>query len=70
LSVPREIRWLPRIVLAVVVALYLSLVLHLHPTNFFGFSQDDTLYFSSAKAIAEGHGYILPSVPGTPPATK
>ena len=70
MSVPREIRWLPRIVLAVIVALYLSLVLHLHPTNFFGFSQDDTLYFSSAKAIAEGHGYILPSVPGTPPATK
>src|SRR6202008_2943637 len=29
-----------------------------------------TLYFSSAKAIAEGRGYILPSVPGPPPATK
>ena len=49
---------------------YVFFVVRLHPTNFFGFSHDDTLYFSSAKAIAEGHGYILPSVPGTPSATK
>jgi len=33
-------------------------------------TQDDTIYFSSAQALAAGRGYILPSVPGTPPATK
>jgi len=70
LNRPREFRWLPWIVLSGIVVLYLSLVAHLHPTNFFGLSQDDSLYFSSAKAIAEGHGYILPSVPGSPAATK
>src|SRR5260370_26088825 len=63
-------RSLPWIALSAIVLSYLCLVIRLHPTNFFGLSQDDTLYFSSAKAIAEGHGYILPSVPGTPPATK
>jgi hypothetical protein len=65
-----EFRLLPWIALLVIVVGYLLLVVHLHPTNFFGLSQDDTLYFSSAMAIAEGRGYILPSVPGTPPATK
>jgi 4-amino-4-deoxy-L-arabinose transferase-like glycosyltransferase len=58
------------IILSVIVLSYLCLVIRLHPTNFFGLSEDDTLYFSSARSIAEGHGYILPSVPGTPPATK
>ncbi|HJY79561.1 MAG TPA: hypothetical protein VKK81_00540, partial [Candidatus Binatia bacterium] len=28
------------------------------------------MYFSSAKALAEGRGYIIPSLPGTPPQTK
>src|SRR5260370_12451951 len=63
-------RSLPWIALSAIVLSYLCLVIRLHPTNFFGLSQDDTLYFSSAKAIAEGHGYILPSVPGTSAATK
>lgn len=54
---------------AIIVA-YVFFVVRLHPTSFFGFSHDDTLYFSSAKAIAEGHGYILPSLPGTPSASK
>jgi 4-amino-4-deoxy-L-arabinose transferase-like glycosyltransferase len=36
----------------------------------FGQFHDDTLYFSSAKALAEGRGYIIPSVPGTPYQTK
>jgi 4-amino-4-deoxy-L-arabinose transferase-like glycosyltransferase len=63
-------RFLPWIALAAIILSYLCLVIRLHPTNFFGLSEDDTLYFSSAKSIAEGHGYILPSVPGTPPATK
>src|SRR5260370_42466293 len=58
------------IALFAIVVAYVFFVVRLHPTNFFGFSHDDALYFSSAKVIAEGHGYILPSVPGAPPATK
>ena len=42
----------------------------LHPTNLFGETEDDSIYFSSAKGIAEGRGYVLASFPGTPPATK
>jgi len=33
-------------------------------------TEDDSIYFSSAKALSEAKGYILPSVPGAPPATK
>ncbi len=69
-SVPRALRFLPWIALSAIILIYLCLVIRLHPANFFGLSEDDTLYFSSAKAITEGRGYILPSVPGTPPATK
>jgi hypothetical protein len=65
-----QVRFLPWIALSAIILGYLCLVVRLHPTNFFGLSEDDTLYFSSARAIAEGHGYVLPSVPGTPPATK
>lgn len=67
---PRALRFLPWIALSAIILIYLCLVIRLHPANFFGLSEDDTLYFSSAKSIAEGRGYILPSVPGTPPATK
>jgi hypothetical protein len=63
-------RFLPPVILAVVVAAHLLSVLALNPPCLFGLSQDDTLYFSSAKAIAEGRGYILPSLPGSPAATK
>src|SRR5262245_37900939 len=63
-------RVLPLIVLPVIVFLYALLVLHIHPTDLFGLTQDDSIYFSSAKALSEGHGYILPSLPGTPAATK
>src|SRR6266403_1886339 len=66
----RKTRWLVWIALSAVLVGYVFFVVRLRPANFFGFSHDDTLYFSSAKAIAEGHGYILPSVPGTPSATK
>jgi len=63
-------RLLPAIVLPFILAAHLLSVLHLHPTKLFGLQQDDALYFSSAKALAEGHGYILPSLPGRPAATK
>jgi 4-amino-4-deoxy-L-arabinose transferase-like glycosyltransferase len=66
----RNARLLPWIAFAAIVLGYLLFVIRLHPTNFFGYSQDDTLYFSSAKAIADGQGYVLPSVPGTPAASK
>ena len=56
--------------LSLILAIYITAVLSLRPTNFFGATEDDSIYFSSAKALAEGRGYILPSVPGTPPATK
>lgn len=61
------IRWLA---LAAVIAVYLAAVLQLHPANFFGATQDDTIYFASARALAQGQGYVLPSLPGAPAATK
>lgn len=66
----RKARLLPWIVLTAIVLSYLACVIRLHPANFFGLSEDDSLYFSSAKAIADGQGYILPSIPGAPSATK
>jgi hypothetical protein len=62
--------WLVWIALSAILAAYVAAVVNLHPTNFFGLSEDDSLYFSSAKALAQGQGYVLPSFPGTPPATK
>ena len=56
--------------LAGIAILYLTAIVRLHPANFFGVTQDDTIYFSSARALTAGSGYVLPSVPGTPPATK
>src|ERR1700722_8014979 len=61
---------LPWIGLAVLLILFLTIMVGLKPANFFGSFSDDALYFSSAKSLAEGHGYILPSIPGTPAATK
>ncbi|MFZ0522951.1 MAG: hypothetical protein WAL95_18125 [Candidatus Acidiferrales bacterium] len=60
---------LPWLGLILILALYVISVVRLRPANYFGLTQDDTVYFSSAKALAEGQGYILPSVPGTPKAT-
>jgi hypothetical protein len=42
----------------------------LRPADRFGFYHDDTLYFSSAQALAEGRGYIIPSLPGQPRQSK
>ena len=41
-----------------------------HPTRWFGRYGDDAAYFSSAKSLAEGRGYVIPSLPGEPPQTK
>ena len=66
----QNFRPLPLFVLLLILAAHLVSVLHLHPTKLFGLQQDDALYFSSGKALAEGRGYILPSLPGAPAATK
>jgi 4-amino-4-deoxy-L-arabinose transferase-like glycosyltransferase len=59
---------LPWIGLAAILTLYVAFIIWLRPTNLFGLQQDDSVYFSSAKAIAQGRGYVLPSVPGEPSA--
>jgi hypothetical protein len=72
-KVPRGVLkppWLVWLFLSLILAGYATSIVRLHPTNFFGATEDDSIYFSSAKALAEGRGYILPSLPGTPPATK
>ena len=38
--------------------------------EWFGRFHDDAIYLSSAKALAGGQGYVMPSVPGEPPQTK
>lgn len=53
-----------------VLLLFLGYLAWLHPTDWFGRNTDDAAYFSSAKALAEGRGYIIPSLPGNPPQTK
>jgi hypothetical protein len=61
---------LPWFGLLLVLAFYAALVWSLTPTNYFGLTEDDSLYFSSGKALADGQGYIMPSLPGSPQATK
>lgn len=67
---PRWRATLPWVGLVCILCAYVVTVIRLHPTNFFGMSEDDTFYLSSAKAIAQSNGYIMPSLPGTPVATK
>ena len=63
-------RYLPWLGLLCILVSFVIAVIRVHPTNFFGYSEDDSIYFSSAKALAEGKGYVLVSFPGTPAATK
>jgi len=63
-------RTLPWFGLCCILVVYFFSVLRFNPLDLFGTTQDDSLYFSSAKAIANQQGYILPSVPGGPVATK
>jgi hypothetical protein len=60
----------PWLGLVCILAAFVAAVIRLHPTIFFGYTEDDSIYFSSAKGLAEGKGYVLASVPGTPAATK
>jgi hypothetical protein len=49
---------------------YVVVVVRSHPLTYFGLLRDDAIYFSSAEALASGHGYVLPFLPGSPRATK
>jgi len=53
-----------------IAVVYVVSIVRIHPTYLFGLTEDDGIYLSSAKALAEGRGYILPYLPGNPPATK
>lgn len=68
IRVPKPVA--PWICLAGTLALFLLYLATLHPANWFGKYRDEALYFSSAKALAEGRGYVLSSLPGNPPQTK
>jgi hypothetical protein len=57
-------------VLAGILALYVFSALRLSPIASFGSFRDDAIYFSSAKALAVGQGYIVPSFPGLLPSMK
>jgi MFS family permease len=63
----KTIIWLA---LVCIIALYLLSLYRLHPTSLFGQYHDDTIYFGTAKALADGRGYIIPSFPGTPSQSK
>lgn len=65
----KENRWV-WLALAAILVLYVFSALRVNPVATFGTSSDDALYFSSAKALAHGEGYILPSFPGGLRATK
>jgi hypothetical protein len=52
------------LILALILLLYVVTIVMLHPAANFGAMLDDAMYFASAKAIATGHGYMLPSFPG------
>ena len=57
-------------ILAAILIVYVFQVERVHPVVFFGQFQDDSIYFSTAKALAEGEGYNLISFPGSPRQTK
>ena len=56
--------------LALLLVVFAVSVARLEPAARFGWYHDDTVYFASAQALAEGRGYLLPSLPGAPPQTK
>ncbi len=63
-------RAIPWIGLCAILILYVIAVFQFNPADLFGKTQDDSIYFASAKALANHQGYVLPSVPGQPVATK
>jgi hypothetical protein len=61
--------WRLAILICILLA-YVYQVERVRPALFFGQFQDDSIYFSTAKALAHGQGYTLISFPGSPPQTK
>jgi hypothetical protein len=55
---------------AAILALFCFRVYSFQPREFFDFYHDDGIYFTTAKALAAGSGYIIPSFPGVLPETK
>jgi hypothetical protein len=53
--------------LALILASWILVYRRTQPAALFGEFQDDTLLLSSAKALAERRGYIMPSLPGPAP---
>jgi 4-amino-4-deoxy-L-arabinose transferase-like glycosyltransferase len=60
----------PWLALAAILLVYIGAIALLRPAANFGAIQDDAMYFASAKAIASGQGYLLPSFPGGATAAK
>jgi hypothetical protein len=56
--------------LGVILVLYVFSALRVGPISNFGVERDDATYFSAAKALSSGQGYILPSFPVRLAATK
>ena len=63
-------KFIPWLGLASIVAAFVLAVFYLHPTNLFGLSEDDSIHFSSAKALAQGKGYVIASFPWEPDCDK
>ena len=55
--------------LSIIVAFLVALNIQWSAASF-GLYHDDTLYLSSARALATGEGYVIPSIPGEPAQTK
>src|SRR5580693_2679536 len=64
----RKLTALGVFVLAVAPAAYLAWTLRAMPH--LGFYHDDSIYWVSAKSLAEGHEYRIESLPGQPYQTK
>jgi hypothetical protein len=58
------------VALGAMLILYVFAALRVNPVAAFGLRSDDALYFASAKSLAQGHGYFLPSFPVQLRATK
>jgi len=58
------------VILGCILLGYVYQVERVRPVFFFGQFQDDSIYFTTAKALADGQGYKLVSFPGSPPETK
>lgn len=62
-------RWV-WLALGAMLVLYVFCALRVDPMATFGSLTDDALYFTSAKSLANGGGYVLPSFPARLGATK